>query len=78
MWENTVGLVTFRDPFAANIPISKGGTLPLALPKLIIIPRGFKQSKDPGNVDAPTESITASTPAPLVISFTSFTKSWLL
>ena len=47
MWENTVGLVTFRDPFAASIPISNGGTLPLALPKLIIIPRGFKQSKDP-------------------------------
>ena len=71
----TEGLVIFNDPSGASCARSNGGVFPDELPNVIIIPNGFKQARDLSNVSAPTESITTSTPRPLVSFRTSFGKS---
>ena len=75
IWVKTEGLVIFNDPSGASCARSNGRIFPDELPNVIIIPNGFKQARDLSNVSAPTESITTSTPTPLVSFLTSFRKS---
>ena len=74
MWVNKVARVTYRH-LAASTAGAKGGTGPLALPKLAISPNGRRHLSEPSQVSLPTESYTTFTPWPSVIWATRSAKS---
>ena len=56
MCVNSVGRVTYSEPFGLSRPRLNGGTGPDALPKLASSPNGRRQSSDFSKVSLPTPS----------------------